>query len=649
MAEKTGMTAMIRKWVGLTAGIMIQSLAGGGMCYANYSVLLKSVMGINQVQLNNMGVAKDFGENVGLLAGFVCNLLPPWGLLLIGAAEGFIGYGVIFLVLTERIAPLAYWQMTILLCLAANGTSFYNTAVLVTSMRNFPQSRGTVVGIIKGFIGLSGAIYTQIYIVVLVEDPASFVLFLALSPVAVVLVTMYFIQPVKSPTGDQDPEEEASFFFVQAICIILALFLLVVSFAESAFTLSALIGRIIITIMCILIFSPLAVPAKFLVDKYFRGGRKGFRTPNPNNNKEPLLQTEGTDDDIIDEENGRSEEEEDSKEPQRPRPSVRQITSRVVRRHHQPGARARLEKSNSLCLYPSPDLEDDDDDNQQTMLAVGEGAVQRKKGPRRGEDFTLTEALVKADFWLLFFTFFCAAGTSATAVNNLGQIGQALGYGDVTVFVSLYSICNFLGRLCGGSASEYYVSTFTKPRTAVMIIAQMMMIIGHLLFATAVSGSLLIGSILLGFACGVHYTIMVPTASELFGLRDFGMIYNFITVGSPLASLLFSGVIAGYFYDIEEAKDPSPDGTCQGAHCYRAIFLIMAGVCFVGLLANIVLTLRITPVYQSLYGDKLRNANGSSYESLSLDDNNGDDKDTVRRSSGGAASRASNNGIESIH
>lgn len=178
------------------------------------------------------------------------------------------------------------------------------------------------------------------------------------------------------------------------------------------------------------------------------------------------------------------------------------------------------------------------------------------------------------------------------------------------------------------------------PRTAVMMVAQVLMIAGHLLFATAVSGSLLTGSILLGFSCGVHYTVMVPTASELFGLRDFGMIYNFITVGSPVASLLFSGVIAGYFYDKEAAASTGGAGVgCEGSHCFRATFLIMAGVCLLGLLANILLTLRIKPVYQSLYGSTLRHSNNSSYESLSL-------PDTVRRP---ARSSNSADGVESIH
>jgi predicted MFS family arabinose efflux permease len=93
------------------------------------------------------------------------------------------------------------------------------------------------------------------------------------------------------------------------------------------------------------------------------------------------------------------------------------------------------------------------------LLAVAEGAVvkAKMKGPRRGEDFELNQALVKADFWLLFFSFFCGVGTGVTAINNLGQIGAAQGYSDVTMFVTLFGVFNFLGRLGGGSVSEHYI------------------------------------------------------------------------------------------------------------------------------------------------------------------------------------------------
>lgn len=88
--------------------------------------------------------------------------------------------------------------------------------------------------------------------------------------------------------------------------------------------------------------------------------------------------------------------------------------------------------------------------------AAAEGAVRikRRRGPRRGEDFTLTQALIKADFWLLFFSLLLGAGSGLTVIDNLGQMSESLGYDETHIFVSMISIWNFLGRIAGGYFSE---------------------------------------------------------------------------------------------------------------------------------------------------------------------------------------------------
>lgn len=134
------------------------------------------------------------------------------------------------------------------------------------------------------------------------------------------------------------------------------------------------------------------------------------------------------------------------------------------------------------------------------------------------------------------------------------------------------------------------------------------MIITFLLFASAMDDTLYIATALLGICYGVQVSLMIPTVSELFGLKHFGLFVNFMALGNPLGALLFSGLLAGYIYDNEAAKQAglnllsSDNVACLGPNCFRVTFLVLAGLCGFGSVLSLVLSIRIRPVYQMLYG-----------------------------------------------
>jgi hypothetical protein len=65
--------------------------------------------------------------------------------------------------------------------------------------------------------------------------------------------------------------------------------------------------------------------------------------------------------------------------------------------------------------------------------------------------------MIKADFWLLFFSLLLGSGSGLTVIDNLGQMSQSLGFEESHIFVSMISIWNFLGRVAGGYLSEIIV------------------------------------------------------------------------------------------------------------------------------------------------------------------------------------------------
>lgn len=99
------------KWLGFVTAVWVQSISGNNYTFSNYSDALKTLMNLTQLQLNNLSVAKDIGKAFGLLAGLASDQLPTWAILLIGSLEGLIGYGAQWLVVSQKIKPLAYWQV----------------------------------------------------------------------------------------------------------------------------------------------------------------------------------------------------------------------------------------------------------------------------------------------------------------------------------------------------------------------------------------------------------------------------------------------------------------------------------------------------------------------------------------------------------
>ncbi|XP_037494640.1 protein NUCLEAR FUSION DEFECTIVE 4 [Jatropha curcas] len=550
-------------WVGLGAAVWVQIASGNAYNFPLYSHSLKSVLGFNQHQLTMLGVANDIGENVGLLPGFACNKFPPWAILLIGAFACFFGYGVLWLALSRTVQSIPYWQLWLALCVATNSSAWLSTAVLVINMRNFPLSRGTVAGILKGYGGISAAVFTAVYSMLLHNSSSKLLMFLALGIPVLCLLVMYFVRPC-TPASGEDSSEHAHFLFAQAALVILGVYILITTILDHMFHLSDPLSYSSLVVIVILLMAPLAIPIKMT---FYRN-----RTC-----KLGILNGSVGSSDSLTQEVGSA----DKTEP--------------------------LLNSTSSAVTLGSFHESDETSEVAMLLAEGEGAVKKKRRPKRGEDFKFSEAVIKADFWLLFFVYFVGVGSGVTVLNNLAQIGIAQGVHNTTILLTLFSFCNFVGRLGGGTVSEHFVRSKTIPRTIWMTCTQVIMIITYLLFASAIDGTLYAATALLGICYGVQFSIMIPTVSELFGLKHFGIFYNFMSLGNPLGAFLFSGLLAGYIYDTEAAKQHALDAllsssmSCIGPNCFKLTFLVLAGVCGVGSILSLILTMRIWPVYQMLY------------------------------------------------
>ncbi|OEL21858.1 hypothetical protein BAE44_0017123 [Dichanthelium oligosanthes] len=252
-----------------------------------------------------------------------------------------------------------------------------------------------------------------------------------------------------------------------------------------------------------------------------------------------------------------------------------------------PNKQAKEKPSTLAPSYSTDSLSGADPENSEPLL--GSASTTLGTGVNESDDST------DLDFLL---------AVGVTVLNNLAQVGMSVGANDTTILLCLFGFCNFVGRILGGSVSEYFVRSRMLPRPFWMMCTQIIMVVTFLLFATGLHSLIYVSTTLLGICYGVQFAVMIPTVSELFGLKDFGLMYNFMLLVNPLGAFFFSALLAGYIYDKEAARQHPgvlESSNCYGPDCFRVTFYVCAIVCCCGTLLSVLFIARIKPVYQMLY------------------------------------------------
>jgi len=573
---------LVGRWFTVFASLLIMAASGATYVFGSYSGALKSSLGYDQRTLNTVSFFKDLGANLGVLPGLLNEVTPPWVVLATGAGMNLFGYLMVYLAVSGRTARPPPWAVCAYFFVGANSQAFANTGALVTCVNNFPETRGVVLGILKGFVGLSGAVYAQLYQALYGgEDAESLILLVAWLPAAVSVAFVHTIRympyPRRRRSGGGGGQETSSdpFFCFLYLSIALACFLLVMIVVQGQVPFSRAAYGVAAAPLLILLLMPLGVVVKQEY-KIYRERQLDAAADPP-----PTIA-------VV-----------DAGAP--PVPSSVQMSSAAataaVEETEQQQQAATSSASSSCCLGS----------------LGGWGVRTMFRPPARGEDYTILQALVSVDMLVLFVATTCGMGGTLTAIDNMGQIGKSLGYPakSVNTFVSLISIWNYAGRVAAGYASEAALARHRVPRPLLLTGVLLLACAGHALIALGAPRSLYAASVVVGFCFGAQWPLVFAIVSELFGLRRFSTLHNLGGLASPVGSYILNVRVAGRLYDAAAARQRGGSGrVCLGVECYRRSFLIITAATAAGALVSLVLVWRTWRFYRGDIYARCRDGDG---------------------------------------
>ena len=556
--------------------------SGVTYCFSDYSQALKSKhsLGLTQEKMELVGSFMVVGGYVGLPAGLLYDTLSRhkrWGPKVVVYVGGFVcivGYLGMYTLATRGGGKCSTWDL-VLMCflgfVGANSGTFLDTAAMASNLKNFSMDRGTVLGMLKSFLGLSAAIHTLSFDLFFSTkdseslEPLEFLKYLAVVVPIAGIVGSVLVNEVPFPQQCEGIQAKWRRFLVPYGTV---------GTIALAITISSIVGSVVVPLSntvkaALLVLAATGILQLFLLPAYSGGyvakrrgvGSSAGGDPEAGSGlAKPLLQGgEGEGDAPV-------------------------------------GA---ADSGGAV-----PDVAAEGDDSEVDPFLADEQSTDLLRSVRTPE------------FWLLFGISMASIGSGITLLNNLTQLCASVAPAgrdsvtEATALVKLFSIFNCAGRLVSGLVSQIYLKRGVA-RGWFMLLASLVMSLACLITAFAPLEVLYLPVVFAGFAFGSFWCLIPTITSEIFGTRYFATIYNTISVGPAIGSVVLSSLMAGSLYDLHSRAFPTgefgPDGQpiyvqrCEGRQCFQATYLICSVIAFAGACASVILVRRTAKLYEMLH------------------------------------------------
>lgn len=219
--------------------------------------------------------------------------------------------------------------------------------------------------------------------------------------------------------------------------------------------------------------------------------------------------------------------------------------------------------------------------------------------PHEVHDKNLIQMLQTPSAWLMLFTSTILIGGGTYKTNNMGEMVDSLDFpvAVTPATLALFSVAQMLARVVTGVVSEVTLKWKTDaccinhgvPRTFYFVVASSIALVSHLLLAYSTDQvSFVILCTLSGLAFGMTWPLMVLVVGDVFGVGNHGANYMFFDGFTKAVGTLFlSEYVAGNVY--ENHVDPDDPLSCYGPACFRPTHLVVAGLSFLCIFVSLAL------------------------------------------------------------
>ncbi|VFR00450.1 unnamed protein product [Cuscuta campestris] len=507
------------QWLSLVAAIWLQSVNGTNLNFPAYSSRLKQLLSLSQVQLNDLAFANDAGKLFGWFSGVAAAYLPLWLVLLIGSSLGFVGYGVQYLFLINRISSLSFQQVFLLTAVAGNSICWINTVCYIVAIRNFPLDSQVAVGISTSYVGLSAKIFTDVVEAAIGgsaspnDRAGAYLLLNSVLPLVVSVVASPFTRDAEI---GKSRSLAGGFGLMFVITIATGIYAVITSVGSTSSSISRSLN---LAGMAVWMAIPLLVPVTEQIKEAWQGKcllRRDVGVCKKNNS--PAAGEEG----------GAAAKEEEG-----------------IGERKEMGAMGMVKKADFWIYY------------MVYLFGATLGLVYMNNLGQIAE----------------------SRGCAATA--SLVSLSSSFSFFGRLLPSLCDSIIFSRSRSSGNPPAGREESKISRAASIGAAMAPMCGAFFLLLHGSHIC--LYVSTAVIGTCTGAITSLAVSATAELFGARNFGVNHNIVVTNIPIGSFLFGNAAAlVYKRQGRRHAHGGGGGGCMGTQCFHATFLLWGGLCSLG-------------------------------------------------------------------